>query len=499
MIKTISKIILTLLLFHPVLNAKDLSFKQAWELVLKNSDELKAKNEDVNIALLKQGMAKDLYMPNISLSATYTHLNSPIEASLGNAVLADNESFNLIAQGIAKGAANAAYTEAIKNGKTPAEAQAIAQKVGQKMGSSFQRIGSKIQNSSIELAKQDLFDVSVRAIWPLFTGGKRRGAKIIAKALEKESKAMYEMAKQGQFEDLANVYFSFCLAREVAKTKSDVQKALKKHHEHAKLLFKNGQIAKIDLLNAKARLDKASVESKKAKRNEHIAKLALKSLLHIKEPFRIKSSLFTNEDLPALQTFKDKTLQDYPGLKALRAKQTQTEGLIKTKKANYYPKVFLFGNYNIYKDESLLRKNSPKWLVGVGLNYDLIDSKGRGEDLDIAYSQRLKVNYLHEDTKRKLSLLVEQTYKSAKLALEEYEGLKSSVELAQESVRLRQKLYYQGMGTSLDVVDAQMFLQGVKIQRLVASYKYILSLSKLLALSDQIDDFFTYQWRENEK
>lgn len=497
MITNIIKKILLYLLICLHVSANELSFNEAWIEVLKHSDALRAKNEDLNIALFKKDVAKDLYLPSVTLSALYTHLDKPLEAKMDDlGASLDKNALHAVVGGIAKGASNAAYTEALNAGKSSAEAMSIAQKTANDLLLSFSKITSDLQNASIELSKQDIFTSSVRAVWAVFTGGKRSGANIIANGQIKEAKALYEMAKQGQFEDLANIYFGVVLSREIAKTKQEVQESFQKHYNHAQKLYSQGQIAKIETLSAKVRLDKAIVDTKKAKRNYEIAQIALKSLLHSTKLVITKTNLFTNQNLPNLNTFLSKTLSSYPGLELIESKKDQTKGLVKVEKGEFYPQVFVFGNYNLYKDDSILSENIPDWMVGVGVNYNLLDSHGRRGKLDMAYSNSLKASFMYEDAKRKLSVLVEKTYKIAKLALEEYEGLNSSIELGEESVRLREKSFMQGMATSLDVIDAQLFLQGVKTQRLVASYKYVLALSRLLALSNQIENFSQYESME---
>ena len=92
-----------------------------------------------------------------------------------------------------------------------------------------------------------------------------------------------------------------------------------------------------------------------------------------------------------------------------------------------------------------------------------------------------------------LQLLVEKTYREAQQSLEEYEGLGTSLALAQENVRLREIAFSQGLSTSLDVIDGQLFLAGVKTQRWLAAYRYVLSLARLLAVSGGQDDFVSFQ------
>ena len=69
----------------------------------------------------------------------------------------------------------------------------------------------------------------------------------------------------------------------------------------------------------------------------------------------------------------------------------------------------------------------------------------------------------------------------------------STQALAEENVRLRDKAFGQGLSTSLDVVDAQSQLAGVKTQRAAAAYQYVVSLARLLALSGQRNSFNQYQ------
>ena len=94
---------------------------------------------------------------------------------------------------------------------------------------------------------------------------------------------------------------------------------------------------------------------------------------------------------------------------------------------------------------------------------------------------------------RDLRLLVEKTYREASQALEEYQGLGSSLALAQENARLRDIAFSQGLSTSLDVIDGRLFLAGIQTQRWLAAYKYVLSLSRLLAVSGQQEDFPLFQ------
>ncbi|WP_035012513.1 TolC family protein, partial [Enterovibrio norvegicus] len=115
------------------------------------------------------------------------------------------------------------------------------------------------------------------------------------------------------------------------------------------------------------------------------------------------------------------------------------------------------------------------------------------DKLKAAHSTALQVNYLRAQAEQDLSLLVEKTWREANQALEEYQGLSSSISLADENLRLREKAFVQGLSTSLDVVDAELYLANIKTQQLAASYQYVLSLSRLLAVSGEMNRFPDFQ------
>jgi outer membrane protein TolC len=100
---------------------------------------------------------------------------------------------------------------------------------------------------------------------------------------------------------------------------------------------------------------------------------------------------------------------------------------------------------------------------------------------------------LKAQARQDLQVLVKKTYLEAEQALEEVTGLNSSLNLAQENLKLRQKAFTQGLSTSLDVVDAELYLASVKTQQYVASFNYLISLNKLLALTSEMDTFDNYK------
>ncbi|HIF9325256.1 TPA: TolC family protein [Photobacterium damselae] len=463
---TLPKLALALFALSPIAGqAESVSFSQAWQTVVSQNEGLAAERTKVDQAKYLQDAAWDLNLPQVSVGANYTRLDDNIEISPSD----------LFSSMPASGS---------DAGKVISQ---LAEQLSKLTGTDFNSLFTS------QITDKDVFTSSIRAIWPIFTGGRINAAQAIAEGKTEEAKYMLAMKKQATYEDLSRFYFGVVLAEQVYKTRQEVEAGLKQHFEHAVKLQQQGQIARVERLQAEAAYDKAKVETQKSKRDLEIVQVALTKLLNASSPITLTTTLFTNEQLPNLDSFLSQTLTTYPGLHLLDAKRKQANGLIDVEKGKYYPEVYLYGNYNIYDGHSLAAELTPDWAVGVGVNIPLIDNTGRSGKLKAAHSAVSQVNHLQAQAKQDLSVLVEKTYKEANQALEEYQGLQSSLNLANENVRLREKAFSQGLSTSLDVVDAELFLASIKTQRLAASYQYITSLTRLLAISGQMSEFNQYQ------
>ncbi|WP_162062908.1 TolC family protein [Vibrio taketomensis] len=440
--------------------AAAISFDEAWQVLQQENNSLAAQRANVTRYQYLQAGTDDLNLPKVTIGANYTHLDSDVTVS-GKQLL--DSAGNTV----------------------PAIPPAL--------GPALAPILSSLGSVTSTITEQDIFTSSIRAIWPIFTGGRISAAQSAAEGKTDEAKSQLAMETQARYEDLSKFYFSVVLAKEVVQTRKLVEQGLTTHRDNALKLEQQGQIPRVERLQAEAALDKAMVERKKAQKSLEIAQTALSEILNQTEMVEPRSHLFTNSSLPPLDAFVEQTLATYPGLDLLNAKEKQASSLIKAEKGKYYPEVYLYGDYSLHEDDSLASQMKPDWLVGVGVSVPLIDNSGRSENVKAAQSAVNQIKYLRAQAQQDLSVLVKKTYLEAQQSHEEVSGLNSSVALAKENLRLREKAFTQGISTSTDVVDAQLYLASIHTQQAAASFNYLISLAKLLALSGQMNDFNQYQ------
>ncbi|MGC9386466.1 MAG: TolC family protein [Hydrogenovibrio sp.] len=441
--------------------SKAIEFSQAWSILQDNNNSLAAERSNVERYQYLQEATDSLNYPKITLGASYTRLDDDIVLS-GREVLKNTTIPSSLPP---------AYGTAIKD-----LAQAL------KLGD----IQTKLEN-------QDVFSSSIRAVWPIFTGWRISAAQSGAEGKKRAAVSQMQMETQARYEDLSRYFFSVLLTERVVQTRQAMVDGLRQHQQNALKLEQQGQIAHVEKLQADVSLKQAEVELKKAQKSLEIAQSALTQVLNMGQNVRPKGRLFVNAKLPPLATFLDQTLATYPGLSLLDAKEKQARSLIEAERGRYYPDVYMFGNYDLYQEDSLVGDLKPDWLVGVGVNVPLMDTSGRSEKVQAAKSALRQVRFLKEQARQDLRVLVEKTYQEAEQALDEVNGLETSLQLADENLRLRQKAFSQGLNTSVDVVDAQLFQASVRTQQALASFEYLMALNKLLALTNSMTDFKRYE------
>ncbi|MCG9640926.1 TolC family protein [Vibrio sp. Isolate34] len=432
--------------------AAPLTFSEAWQILQENNNSLAAQQANVERYQHLQNATRSLNLPSVTLGANYTHLDSDVTIN--------GEQFSDSLSGV-----------------NPTIAAALR---------------PFISGVTSTITEQDIFSSSIRAVWPIFTGGRINAAQAAAEGKSEEAQSQLLMEKQARYEDLSKYYFSVILAEDVVKTRQAVEAGLTQHRDFAIKMEQQGQIARVERLQADASLDKAVVERTKAENDLKIAQLALTQILGQSQSVEPSEQLFINKNLPHMDVFIDQTLMTYPGLKILDAKEKQASSLIKAEKGKYYPEVYLYGDYSLYEDDSLASEMKPDWLVGIGVNVPLIDTSGRSDKVAAAHSAVSQVQFLKSQAKQDLTVLVQKTYLEANQAIEEVQGLNSSLSLAQENLSLRKKAFTQGLSNSLEVVDAELYLASIKTQQSAARFKYLISLNKLLALTSEMNAYSSY-------
>lgn len=341
--------------------------------------------------------------------------------------------------------------------------------------------------------------VNLTASMPLFTGGKiiasKNAAKLGVKNAEFEGVEKTNQLKS----ELVERYFGLCLSRQAEKVREDVLQAMKEHYEDAEKMKNEGIIANAEILHAKVYYSEAERELKKAVRMSSIANKALLNTMGEDSEYQIHpmSDLFYVEEMEPLAYFQQEAEKNNPLLNKIESKKSLAELGVKVENSNYLPSVALMGTYDLWNYD--LSPYVPHWMVGIGLKWTIFDGAAREHKRK---SARLKVSQVAEfeqKATKDVQTGIEKYYQEMKMSLEQIQELEAAQQFTDEYFRVRQKAFQEGMATSTDVVDANLALVKLKIEKLQATYQFDIALAKLLEISGLSDKFQDYQKSDKAK
>ena len=103
-----------------------------------------------------------------------------------------------------------------------------------------------------------------------------------------------------------------------------------------------------------------------------------------------------------------------------------------------------------------------------------------------------QVDSLEKETRNNIDTGVETAYQKVAQAREQFQLLESTLALARENLRLRERGFDEGQATSLDVNDARNALARAETARALAAYEFVVSLAQLLEASGRANTLSEY-------
>lgn len=245
----------------------------------------------------------------------------------------------------------------------------------------------------------------------------------------------------------------------------------------AKARFEAGVTPKFDVLRAETELAVAEEQLLAARNGVALAKAMLNQLLG-----RQTDASLELEPLPEPFEVEPETLQSEPFVKQAKLNRSElkvtdwqikfTQERVKFARMDNQPLAFLTGDYR--RQTATGFASNYSWGVNLMVQIPIFDSgrrQGALEEQEAMLQQSLAQK---EQLERQIALEVEQAVKSFQLALQRLRTARVAVKSAEEAYRLVQVRYEAGVGTLVEVWDAQVAFtraQASEVQALYDSHK----------------------------
>jgi len=325
---------------------------------------------------------------------------------------------------------------------------------------------------------------SVNSIWSIYTGGRITATQRALAAGVDQARAELTVTEEQLDLQLAQVYFGLELAINIERTRTSVLQQADRQLERAVRFEQQGIMAKVERLNAQVSRDAAARELVRAQRDREIAQARLQRLLHRDVVAEPSTPLFVmTRSLRPLPEWLSAAEHKNPILAAFDAKREQAQQGIVIAESRWKPEVFAFGSYALIKH--YLSLVEPNWIAGIGVKFTLFSPEDRASKVGAAREGLRQVQTLQDETRNVIDTAVETSYRKVEQAREQFNLLDSTLALARENLRLRERGFDEGQATSLDVNDARNALARAETERAVAAYDFVVALAELLQASGQ--------------
>jgi outer membrane protein TolC len=283
--------------------------------------------------------------------------------------------------------------------------------------------------------------------------------------------------------DVTAAYFGVLSADKLVKVAEDSLALAKSHLDQVQAMLNSGVVTRADLLRAEVRVANSDVALTKARNTLELAKNSFNNVLGqgIDEPVELAAA--PESVVPALpdyQTLLRTAYDNRPDWKGFIYSKNIAEENLSLAKTAYCPTINLSGQTgNQVTTYSGFESNINSWSVAGTLAWTLFDGLGIQNRINEA-AANLELQQATEDQLRNsLALDVRNAYLNLKSVIEMISSAKKAVDFAEESYKVSSLRFNSGVGTNIEVIDAQVALTQARTDYLKAQFDLEVSKARV--------------------
>lgn len=335
-------------------------------------------------------------------------------------------------------------------------------------------------SSKNKFVTSSAFTNAVEATLPIYTGGKLEGTINKAKINAEVSDLTLENTKQQVKLDVTTDYFNILQCVDVVKVSEESVNSLKGHLQNVQAQYAVGTVAKSDVLRSEVELADAEQTLIAAKNSYELAVSTFNNVvgLPLDTTVNIKDELKYQKYEVSLPESIEYALANRPdGIAAQKSIDMAKEG-VNVEKAGQKPQV-TFGASKSFADDKFAGTENNGWAVGLTTTWNVFDSNVTHSAIKSSEAALLKTVETAKQTKDSIQLEVRTAYLNMTKAEKQIQTSKVAVDKAQEDFKIAQVRYSAGVGTNIDVIDAQVALTQAQNNYIAALYDYNTSKATL--------------------
>ena len=336
----------------------------------------------------------------------------------------------------------------------------------------------------LEFGAHHNFQGTLNLTQPIFAWGRYyygyQAAKLNYQAVQQDVNAAYNQLRL----DVSEAFYGALIAQEFVRVAQQSVTLVEKQLGIAEMSLEAGAATDFDVLRAKVQLANAKSQLVRAKNAAITAKDAYKTVLNIPlaEDVSVKGILEIPEkqQMPSLNldALIQQALKNRPEVHRTQFSENAARKQVDVAKTRRLPDLGFFTNYQISQNERLTQMNRI-WSLGFQINIPIFDGFATRAAVQQSESVLKQVQLGGKQVKTGVEFEVRNAYLNLLGAQTRIEVQREAVAQAQESVRIANLQFQNGIITTVALTDTQLALTQAEVNRLQAYHDYVVSLARL--------------------
>lgn len=312
----------------------------------------------------------------------------------------------------------------------------------------------------------------------LYDFGKTSGRVSASENLSDASVADFQSTRDSVIMNVQLAYINFVQAIRLVKVNEEALAQAEEHLKQSKAFYSVGTRPQYDVTTAEVNLANANVSLITGRNLMRIAKLQLENAigLHSTTRYTVRDSLETPEFTITLDSAKSAAKEFRSILRSAQARYASTRSSVSAARSQYLPTLSLSGGWTWSSFDFPLQS---KWNAGVSVSMPIFEGFAISAQVEQAEATVDEAQALLDVLMESVMLQVEQNYLSLKEAEERIDATKKLVTQAKENLKLAEGRYNSGVGSPIEITDAQVTLSNAQITYIQSLADYNSSLIRL--------------------
>ncbi len=282
-------------------------------------------------------------------------------------------------------------------------------------------------------------------------------------------------AKQTVILNVKTAFYGFLQTQYLIDVAQDSVNQTQLHLDQAQGFYQTGTQPRIYVTNAEVAVANAQLALIQSKNNYSVARVTLNNAMGLRQDlnFEIEKKIEIKPEVIPLEEILKTAYERRPEILSLKAQESSQEAAVQLAKASYYP--ILSGNASyLLRSTGLDMNQTFYWdsFLSATLSIPLFSGFLTPNTVSQQRANLRNLQAQEESTRLNIRLEAEQAYLSLKVSIDQMAVTQKTVDQAKENYDLASGRYEVGVGSPLEITDAEVSLANARANYIQAVYGF---------------------------